>query len=138
MTPIAQEDVHRALMARVEALTLTPAPVVVWPGFPASQAAYWLRVTHLPNIPTRRGLNDTTNITHQGILQIDLMNDPGQHEVVYIARAQDVIDHFPQDLALVQGTARVLIRQAYALGGRATGDHWMTPVRVEYAVSRAT
>ena len=137
MAEIAQIDIHRALMARVETLSLTPAPTVIYPGFPSAQADYWLRVTHLPNVPDRIGVNASTPLRHFGILQLDLMNELGKHEVVYIDRAQDVIDHFPQDLELTQGTARVTVLKAYAIGGRATGDHWMVPIRVEYAVTSA-
>jgi hypothetical protein len=137
MTEIAQADAHRALMARVESLSLTPAPTILWPGYPAAQAGYWMRVTHLPNVPDRLGVNASTPLRHQGILQLDLMCELGRHEVVYIERAQDVIDHFPQDLTLTQGTARVTVLRTYVLGGRATGDHWMIPIRVEYAVTSA-
>lgn len=137
MAEVAQVDIHRALMARVESLSLTPAPTVAYPGNPTPQATYWLRVTHLPNVPDRRGVNGSLTLRHFGIVQLDLMNELGKHEVVYINRAQDVIDHFPQDLQLTQGTAVVNITKAYALGGRATGDHWMIPIRVEYAVRDA-
>jgi hypothetical protein len=132
-----ETDIHAALMARVESLTLTPAPTIVWPGFPADQAAYWLRVTHLPNVPERGTLDGTVDLDRQGILQLDLMNEMGRHEVVYIDRAQDIIAHFPQRLRLTSGGAMVRIVKAYALGGRATGDHWMTPVRVEYRAEAA-
>ncbi|MDG4650114.1 phage tail terminator-like protein [Roseibacterium sp. SDUM158017] len=137
MTEIAQIDIHRALLARVDALSMSPMPVVLWPGFPAMQADYWLRVTHLPNIPDRIGVNASSPLRHSGILQLDLMNELGRHEVVYIDRAQDIIDHFPQDLVLTQGAARITVLRSYAIGGRSTGDHWMIPIRVNYAVTSA-
>jgi len=137
MPEIAQTDIHRALMARVEGLSLAPAPTIVWPGYPAEQTGYWLRVAHLPNVPDRLGVNASTPLRHQGILQLDLMNELGQHEAVYIDRAQGIVDHFPQDLTLTQGTARVTVLRTYSIGGRATGDHWMTQIRVEYAVTSA-
>jgi hypothetical protein len=82
-------------------------------------------------------VNASTPLRHQGILQLDLMHGLGQHEVVYLNAAQSIIAHFPQDLTLNQGTARVTVLRTYAIGGRATGDHWMTPIRVEYAVTSA-
>lgn len=127
-----ETDVHAALMAYVEGLVLSPAPTVVWPGFPASQDAYWMRVTHLPNIPERATMDGSTELDHQGILQLDLMNELGRHEITYKKRSQALVDEFPQSKRLTSGGAVVKIVKAYSLGGRSTGDHWMVPVRVEY------
>ena len=134
---IDQADIHAALMWRCEAISLNPMPEIAWPGKPAPQAAYWLRVTHLPNIPDRPSLDGSLPLDHQGILQLDLMNEPGQHEISYLKRASALISQFPQNLRFSAGTARVVVVKAYALGGRATGDHWMIPVRVEYRVEAA-
>lgn len=134
---IDQTDIHSALMEMVQNLYMTPEPVVIYAGFPAPQSGYWMRVTHLPNVPDRSSLDGTTPLDHRGILQLDLMCEPGQHEIVYIARAQGVIDQFPQTGRTTSSTATVKVVKAYSLGGRATGDHWMVPVRIEYVVEAA-
>ena len=127
-----QADIHAALMAHCESIALSPMPEIAWPGKPVSQADYWLRITHLPNVPERASLDGSVPLDHQGILQLDLMNEPGQHEITYLRRASALIGYFPQNLRLSSGSVSVVIVKAYALGGRATGDHWMTPVRIEY------
>lgn len=134
---IDQADIHAALMAHCQTIVLSPMPAIAWPGKPVSQADYWLRITHLPNIPERPSLDGSVPLDHQGILQLDLMNEPGQHEITYLRRASALMEYFPQTLRLESGTARVKVAKAYALGGRATGDHWMVPVRIEYVVEAA-
>ena len=131
------KDIHAALMAQIEGLTLSPAPTIVWPGFPEEQAGYWMRVTHLPNIPDRPTLDGSTDLDRQGILQLDLMNELGRHEIIYKERAQALVDAFPQSKRLTSGSAVVKVVKAYSLGGRSTGDHWMIPVRVEYRAEAA-
>lgn len=125
-------DIQMALMERIETLSIVPAPTLVFPGFPASKDDYWMRITHLPNVPDRGSLDGSVSLDHMGILHLDLMCEIGQHEIVYLQRAQDVIDHFPQTLLITSYSTVVKIVKSYMLGGRATGDHWMIPVRVEY------
>lgn len=135
---IKQVDIHAALMARLETMFFgLDAPTIVYPGKPAAKAKYWVRVTHLPNVPDRIAMDAATPYVHRGILQIDMMNELGRHEVVYLDRAEAVIEHFPANLRMTSGTAAVTVQRSYSLGGRSTGDHWMIPVRVEYIVGSA-
>lgn len=135
---VTQTDIHAALMTRMQDLYFgADAPTIVWPGKPAVQADYWLRVTHLPNTPDRVAMDAATPLLHRGILALDLMNELGRHEVVYIDRAREVVEHFPPNLRMTSGETVVTVLRSYSLGGRSTGDHWMVPVRVEYIVGSA-
>lgn len=132
-----ETDIHAALMARVEAMSLTPELVVTYPADPVSQAAEFLRVTHLPNVPNRREVREGGATQYLGILQLDLMSPFGRHEVFYIKRADSIAAHFAPDLKMTSGAAVVDVWQSYRLGGRSTGDHWMTPLRIEYRARSA-
>lgn len=131
--------IHGALIEAAKGLAyLNPAPAIAWPGRPTPQASYWARVTHLRNIPDRPTVDGSVGYDYTGILQIDLMCELGRDEIVYLARAEDALALFPQTLRLVSGPVVVKVYRSYALTGRATGDHWMIPLRVEYRAEAAS
>lgn len=122
-------DIHAALMGRVETLN---GFEIVWPTTGQREpVGEHVKVFHLPNDNDRPFLAEHV-LMRQGILQLSLFSRLGEHEVVYIDRAGQIAAHFPVDLTLTHGGAKVWVERTDVGRGRSDGQHWLIPVSVYY------
>lgn len=134
---MSETKIHVALMARVQSLALSPVVPVAYPGVSfAPPAGEYIRVTHMPNDPIRSRLSGAEVLDRFGILQLDLFTPitADSYEINTIARAAQIVAHFPHDLTLTNDGKSVQIVRSYVGRGRVDPDgvKWMTPVFVEY------
>lgn len=132
-----EASIHAALMARVEALTLSPALPVSYPGVPFDNTAgAYLRVTHIRNMPVRWGILGSDPMDRMGLLQLDIFTviSAGSWQIVADNLADSIAAHFPRDLKMTSGgyTARVFSTRVETGIRDPDGTHWQTPIVVDY------
>ena len=128
-----ETDIHAALMARVG--TLATSLPISYPGvsFDPPEGDD-LRVTHRRNEAERKGLLGRDGMDHMGILYIDLFRriTSGTWQVTSDAIADSIAAHFPLDLRLTQGSAKVIVYKTVV--GDAAPDPNQTHFRVQIKV----
>lgn len=132
-----EANIHAALMARVEALTLSPALPVSYPGVPfTAPDGDYIRVTHIRNRPVQRSVGTFTGSERMGLLQLDLFTriDAGSWQIVADDMADDIAAHFPRGLRMTSNGQLVRVFQSWVAQGvkDPDGTHWQTPVIVDY------
>jgi hypothetical protein len=137
--PTIETAIWKALRARMESLSLTPAATIIWPAdvTPLPDGTS-VEVTHLPNRPQRRYLADADPSYRQGILQAGVMTKPQsnpEHLSVATEIAGRIAEHFPSGLRMTFQGIVVRVSEAPAIG---SGFHdlkrmrWVTPVSIRY------
>lgn len=131
--------IHKALMERVESLSLTPALTLHYAGAenPIDPSKEFAIVTHVPNTPVRWGLGATTFIKdYMGVLFLNLYSPitASSYEIQSKVRAGKILGHFPENLILTSGGVSVQVYNAYLgpAGENSSRVHFITPVLVEY------
>jgi hypothetical protein len=122
--------VHKLLMAYVQTIT-TDLPIA-YPGRSYTPSGEYIRVTHLPNTPSRVALDGDFPLDRIGILQLDIFAGLDRYEVEYIATAQAIADQFPHDARTTESGVTVEFVKTWIGGGRSDGIYWQTPIFVEY------
>lgn len=70
----------------------------------------------------------------QGIYQLTLARRQGQHEIVYLEQAAQIVAHFVDACRLTSGGETVNITDATAGRGAADGTRWAIPISIYYTV----
>lgn len=114
--------------------TMPNLPDVAWPngGYKPGDDLY-LDVQFVQNEPTR----PTTTGTHrqQGLMQVTVAVPENSYSGAARAMADNVIDHFPEDLPLAAGAEIVRIyRRPNSGGGFTSAGEWRLPVTIPFEV----
>lgn len=133
--PTIETSIWLALKARVETLSLTPARPIAWPNEATPQAGIYLRVSHVPNVVTRRQVGTEGAHDRIGLLLIDVFEKKDRDAAVATEVAGLVAEHFRTDLDLRYGDITVRISAAPSTAqALATDTHWQVPVTIPYRV----
>lgn len=120
-----EADIERALVMHAQGL----GGAIVWQNIASAPSGAYLRASLLFSRPDRITLGALHRLG--GFLQIDVMTPEGAG--TNMARVQQVIDHFPADLVLTHGTARLRIIERATIGPLIKGvPHWQQPVTVRF------
>lgn len=93
----------------------------------------WLRVNHIPNDSFSLGLSRSSSNQHYGIVQIDVMADPGVGEYAPGRMASSLIEHFEVYTNLESDGFRVQIYRLPSRGTLLKDGAWVfIPVSVSY------
>jgi hypothetical protein len=130
--PTIETSLWLALRARVEALTLSPALPVAWPGeaFNPPLSGY-LRMTWIPNMNRRLFMRGSDPHQRLSLLQVDVFAKKNQPATVAIEIAGQVAAHFPADLRMAAYGVTARVTKAPEVAQPIEGDtHLMVPVTV--------
>lgn len=129
---MSETTIHKLLMEAVEGIT-TSLPIA-YPGKEYTPTGEYIRVTHLPNTPSRVALLGTFPLDHIGFLQLDVFQPIGRHQIEYIADAKEIADQFAPDTRLTESGVTVEIVRTWVGDSRKdpAGVYWQTSINVEY------
>lgn len=130
-----EENIERALLARVATLSLSPAiAVIAWPNRAETPpAAPYIRVAHLRNQVDRLFVKGASPHRYQGIVQLTVCTPLDAGPDAGTKAAGQIAAHFPADLALTSEDVRVDIEQAPMVNTSIRADAaWETPVSIRY------
>lgn len=125
-----EQDIHAALMARVETITDTP---ILWPRKGDDQpSGEHIRAAHLPNDNERMFQDGADPTGRNGFIVLTLVSPLGEYEVVAKAKAQEIADVFPMDYEFSRGTFKATVYRVNIKPGRQEGQRWETPIWIDY------
>ena len=127
-----ETNIDSALNAHL--LTMTDLVPVAWPNdsFDPAGAPVWLRVDHLPRATDAPALSDDSFQDYGGIYQITVVTEQGIYAGEALAKADEIIAHFPRGLTLTHGGASLRIRNAWRSAGVEYESYYSIPVSVRY------
>ena len=125
-----EQDIHAALMARVETFTDLP---LIWPrkgdDMPAGEH---VRVAHVPNDNERMFQGGVDEVARRGFIVLTLVSPLGEYEVNSRAQAQTIADVFPRNYQFERGGFKAIVYDVTVKPGRQEGQRWETPIWVDY------
>lgn len=125
-----EQDIHAALMARVETITDTP---ILWPRKGDDQpAGEHIRAYHMKNDNQRMFFDGSDPMGRMGFIVLTLVSPLGQYQVLSEAKAQAIADVFPPDHVFSRGTFRAIVYKTDIKDGRQEGQRWETPIWIDY------
>lgn len=123
-----------ALLARLAALSLTPAIPVAYPDIPFTPpAGTYLKAQLIPNTNSNRYVGDDSTTEFRGILQVTVVASSGKGIVAPSEIAAKVADHFERGVPITSGDLVVKItdRPSIAHAMQDT-DRVNIPVSINY------
>lgn len=140
MADAVEVAIELALLARLQALTLSPAvplslPNVTFADKPdPAPGAQWLRATLLPARSFALGVDGGASNQHYGILQVDVFQYQGDGEPRAGRLASLVIQHFKRGTRLTRNGFTIdVYRDGPYRGNLMKDDPWVfIPVSVPY------
>lgn len=133
MATAIEAKITNALMARMAALTFSPAIPVAWPNvaFTPPSNNRWLRVNEIPASTTPFALSGGTS-EHVGLMQIDVFRPLNEGHLAAKETAGAVRAHFLPPLKLYSEGVTVKITRAEIGPVMRDGPHIMLPVTIRY------
>lgn len=116
--PTALTAIWLALQSRVETLPFSPPVAIAWPDehFAPTDAPYI--AVSLIEAPTERQMIGSRRAhRHSGELILTLFHPIGQPTVAQRELAGRIVEHFPDDLCMSFGTARVRVTRRPDMAG---------------------
>ena len=137
MTAVGVESqITEALLARLAALTLSPALQVAWPDTVFPAAGQVKPDTYLEANQLRaetQGIGISAWDEHAGIFQVDVVNKPNGGLIKPTQIADAVAAHFPRNLRLPNGSVEVLILEPVSIAAPIPdAPYTRTPVSIRY------
>lgn len=139
MTAVGVESqITEALLARLAALTLSPALQVAYPNVPFPAAGAVKPDTYLEANQLRaetQGIGISAWNEHAGVLQVDVVYKAEDGAIKPTQIADAVADHFPRNLRLANGSIVVHINERPSIAAPISdAPYTRTPVSIRYRV----
>lgn len=140
--PSIETKIAEAIKARVASLPMAAQYTIVWTDgpLPAGQQSYtpsptqrYLRCTWTPNQTQRQFIGSKDPHRRPGVLQIDVMGLKTQASAVAREVAGQVALHFPADLKMSFGGAKVRVLRDPSVFAPFIDTHIQVPVSIELA-----
>lgn len=132
MTPGA--EISDVLLARLAALSLSPALPVAWPGrsFTPPSTAY-LEPTILMNTNRNQFVADDSTTEFRGILQVTVVAPSGAGIISPVEIAGKVADHFERGAPMIGPTLTVKVdKRPDVASARVEADRIRVPVSISW------
>ncbi len=127
-----QTDIETALFDRVKTLELSPEFEIAWPNIAFVPVENFVRVSHAPNQNARVLINSEPHHRY-GLLQLSVFTAKDSDTTLSTEICGKIEQHFPADLVLSSGNARVRLTKAPDLVPAFAEDtHWHAPVMISY------
>ncbi|WP_127524583.1 DUF4128 domain-containing protein [Mesorhizobium sp. Z1-4] len=135
MPTTIEARIEKALLERVNTITVSPALPIAWPNvnYTPSPSTRYLRVNHIPNRAGRVHISSTAAHRRYGVLQMTafLPKNGGPTNATELAGA--VAAHFPADHEMTVEGVTVRVTEAPSIAQALPDDtHWMVPITVPY------
>lgn len=132
--------IEAALHARLNALVLTPARPVAWPGvaFTPAPGAIYLEPRFLPNTAAQITLGDAGLNRHRGLYQVSVYGPANTSHVALRNIAGLVGAHFRRGLSLTSGALTIRLDRPASTGPAIVEpESTMIPVTASWLVDAA-
>jgi hypothetical protein len=129
-----ETEIEAALLARLDALVLSPPMPVAWPNMAfIKPLGGYVRVSHVPNSSQRLTIGSDGPHRRRGLLQVDIFHPKNEGPAFATSHAGQVAAWFPADLKLYSGQVTVRVAKAADIAmAMADATHWQVPVTVSY------
>lgn len=132
MTP--QAEISDLLLARLAALSLTPALPVAWPGRPFTPpSSAYLEATILMNTNRNQFVADDSTTEFRGIMQVTVVAPSGAGIISPVELAGKVAQHFERGAPMANANLTVKIdKQPDVASARVEVDRVRVPVSISW------